>query len=512
MTLFMDTKETAIQEETLDPQNWDKMRLLGHRMIDDMMDHLQTIKERPAWQPVPGETIDQLRQPLPLSPQGAEDVYSDFLKQVLPYNVNNIHPRFWSWVQGGGTPFGMLADMLASGMNANVSIGNHAPMYVEHQVLDWSKDIFGFPRTASGILTSGASIANITALVVARHHFNARIKKEGLHAVPGQLIVYGSSETHNCLIKGIEVIGIGSENFHKIPVDENYRIRIDVLEQKIREDRQAGLIPFCLIGNAGTVNTGAIDDLSALAEIAGRESLWFHVDGAFGAIPKLLPEFDTALKGLESADSLSFDFHKWFYMNYEVGCVLIKDAATHRAAFSYPVSYLVAHEQGLSAGPDPFSNYGMELSRGFKALKVWMLLKEHGLEQYSRLIRQNIDQAAYLGSLINSSRELELMAPVSMNIVCYRYNPGKLNQGEGKTHQTEDPVNQGEDNLNQAALNTLNKEILIRLQEDGIATPSYTLLNGSYVIRVANTNHRSTRQDFDVLVQETIRIGNELSH
>jgi aromatic-L-amino-acid/L-tryptophan decarboxylase len=487
----MQTKETAIKEETLDPQNWDEMRRLGHRMIDDMMDYLQTIRERPVWQPVPAQTIDQLKQPLRMSPQTAEDVYSDFIKQVLPYNVNNIHPRFWSWVQGGGTPFGMFADMLASGMNANVSIGDHAPMYIEHQVLDWSKDIFGFPRTASGILTSGASIANITALVVARHHFNNRIKQEGLRAVPGQLIVYGSSETHNCLIKGIEVIGIGSENFRKIPVDENYRIRIDLLEQMILDDRKAGFNPFCLIGNAGTVNTGAIDDLSALAEIAEREKIWFHVDGAFGAVPKLLPEFDTALIGLEAADSLTFDFHKWFYMNYEVGCVLIKDAATHRAAFSYPVNYLVAHERGLSAGPDPFSNYGMELSRGFKALKVWMLLKEHGLEQYTRLIRQNIEQAAYLGSLIRNSGALELLAPVTLNIVCYRYNPGNL--------QTD-------------ALNLLNKEILIRLQEEGIAAPSYTLLNGSYAIRVAITNHRSTRQDFDALIQETTRIGSELSH
>jgi aromatic-L-amino-acid/L-tryptophan decarboxylase len=485
----MEITSQAIKEQTLDPGNWDEIRGLGHRMVDDMMDYLQTVKERPVWQSVPGGILDELKQPLPASPQEPAAVYEDFIRQVLPYNCNNIHPRFWSWVQGGGTPFGMLADMLASGMNANVSIGDHAPMYVEHQVLDWCKEIFGFPSTASGILTSGGSMANITALIVARNHFNSRIKNEGLRAVPGQLIVYGSSETHNCLAKGVEVIGVGSDNFRKVPVDQDYRIRIDALQQMIADDRKAGYIPFCVIGNAGTVNTGAIDDLAGLAAIARQEGLWYHIDGAFGAIPKLCPEFEVALAGLEAADSLTFDFHKWLYMNYEVGCVLIKDAAAHRAAFSSAVNYLVPHERGLSGGPDPFANYGMELSRGFKALKVWMLLKEHGAGRFATQVRQNLDQARYLGELISSSPELELLAEVSLNIVCYRYNPG---------------------NLDEQVLNLLNKELLMQLQEEGIAAPSYTMLKGQYAIRTAITNHRSTREDFDALVEASLRIGNDL--
>jgi aromatic-L-amino-acid decarboxylase len=486
----LDPSATTPVEQTLDPDNWEELRQLGHRMVDDMMHYLQTVSERPAWQPLSESAIGNLHQTLPQSPQTAQSVYEEFLTTILPYNKNNIHPRFWSWVEGGGTPFGMLADMLASGMNPNLAIGDHAPVYVENQVLDWCKQIFGFPSTAGGILTGGASMANITALVVARNQvLSPAIKDRGLRAAPGQLLIYGSSETHNCILKGAVVIGIGSDNFRKVPVDDDYRIRLDFLREMIREDREAGHLPFCIVGNAGTVNTGAIDDLAALADIARNEKLWFHVDGAFGAVPKLLPEFKEQLKGLEAADSLSFDFHKWFYVNYEVAAVLIRDAAAHRDAFSSPVSYLASHERGLAGGPEPLSNYGMELSRSFRALKVWMLLKHHGIRKYEQLVRQNLDQAQYLGRRIAETPELELMAAVSLNIVCYRYNPRDL-----------------DDN----SLNTLNKELLQRLQEQGIATPSYTVLNGRYAIRVAITNHRSTRKDFDCLVEASIRLGREI--
>jgi aromatic-L-amino-acid decarboxylase len=486
----METKELLITEENLDPANWDEIRRLGHRMVDDMMDYLQSVRERPVWKKPTSFAVRNLQMELPEWPSDMETVYEDFLSYVLPYNTNNIHPRFWSWVQGGGTAFGMLADMLASGMNPNVSIGDHMPMRVEKQVLDWSKEIFGFPSSAGGILTSGASMANITALVVARHHFNEDIKQKGLHLLKAPLTVYGSSETHSCVIKGVEVIGIGSNQFRRVPVDEAYRIRIDLLEEMIAEDRNEGFLPFCIIGNAGTVNTGAIDDLDSLSRIARKEKCWFHIDGAFGAVPRLLPEYYAALKATDLADSLSFDFHKWFYMNYEVGCVLIRDGDKQRAAFSTPVNYLLQHERGLSGGPEPFANSGMELSRGFKALKVWMLLKEHGTKKYARLIRQNLEQARYTASLVKKNPKLELLAEVTLNIVCYRFNPG---------------------NFTEEKLNALNKEILMQLQEQGIAAPSYTMLNGKYTIRVAITNHRSTKKDFDILIAATERIGNELS-
>jgi aromatic-L-amino-acid decarboxylase len=473
--------------ETLDPENWEEIKLLGHRMVDEMLEYLRTVRERPAWTKPPASTHEALNKPVPVTPNKLENIYQEFAENILPYNNNNIHPRFWGWVQGGGSPAGMLADMLASGMNTNVSIGDHAPMYVEEQVINWSKQIFGFPENASGILTSGASIANITALVAARNHFHQEIKNGGLHAVNGQMIVYGSSETHNCVVKGVEVIGIGTRNFRKVPVDEKFRIRIDLLKQMISEDRKAGLLPFCIVGNAGTVNTGATDDLDALADIAKQETIWLHIDGAFGAIPKLLPEFEQQLRALSRADSLSFDFHKWLYMNYEVACVLIRDRKIHRDTFSSNVNYLMAHERGISAGPDAFSNYGLELSRGFKALKVWMLLKENGTEKYARIIRRNLEQVQYLAAEINANPKLELLADVPLNIVCFRYNPGNKSQEE---------------------LNALNKEILMLIHEQGIAIPTYTVLHGNYAIRVAHTNHRSTKEDFGVLLQAVIRIGN----
>lgn len=485
----MERVPELVEEETLDPADWASLKELGHRMLDDMFDYYQSSRQRPAWKKPSKYALNSMQHPLPQFPQEAAEVYEHFFTQILPYNTENGHPRFWSWVQGGGTPVGMLADMLAAGMNANVSIGDHMPMYVEKQVIEWSKEMMGFPKTASGLLVSGASLANITALVVARNHFNKSIRKKGLQAVPAQMIIYGSAETHNCVVKGVEVIGIGSDNFRKVPVDDQYRIQVDLLRQMIREDREAGHLPFCIVGNAGTVNTGAIDPLEELAAIAQQENLWFHIDGAFGAVPKILPEFDDRLKGLELADSLSFDFHKWLYVNYEVACVLIRDAAIHREAFATAVTYLVQHERGLSGGPDPFSNYGMELSRGFKALKVWMSLKEHGIRRYQYMIRKNLRQAQYLAGLVQEEHNLELLAEVPLNIVCFRFNPGGLDDEE---------------------LNIINKEILMRLQEQGIAAPSYTLLNGKYAIRAAITNHRSRMEDFDILVAQTMRIGKEL--
>lgn len=481
-------KEALLTERTLDPQNWSTLNELGHRMLDDLFYYLETLRQRPVYKKPTAAALASMQQPLPELPQDAKAVYEDFYNHVLPYNINNIHPRFWAWVQGGGTPFGMLADMLASGMNANVSIGDSMPMYVEKQVLNWSKEMMGFPATASGLLLSGASLANVTALVVARHAANSNIKTKGLQAVAGPLTIYGSSETHNCVLKGVEVIGIGSDNFRKVPVDADYRIRTDELQRMLLEDRAAGYVPFCIVGNAGTVNTGAIDPLDELAAIAKEHNLWLHIDGAFGAIPNLLPEFAGRLKGLELADSLSFDYHKWMYVNYEAACVLIRDPQLHREAFASAVNYLTLHERGLSAGPDGFNNFGMELSRGFKALKIWMSLKQHGLETYRTLIRQNLQQAQYLAELVQMQPALELLAPVSLNIVCFRYNPG---------------------NCTGKQLNALNKEILMRLHEQGIAAPSYTVLNGEYAIRAAITNHRSRFADFELLVNETVRIGSE---
>lgn len=477
------------REVDLDPGDWDAFRELGHRMIEEMADYLEHLDDRPVWQEVPGEVRENLERPVPAEPSDPGEVYKEFKRDILPYPIGNIHPRFFGWVEGNGTPTGALAELLAAVMNPNVGIGEQSAMYVERQVLDWCKQMLGYPPDSSGILLSGGSMANITALTVARNAACDAIKSEGVQAAPGSLTAYCSSETHNCIVKAMEVIGLGNNQLRKIPVDGRHRIDTGALRERIEEDRQAGAIPFCIIGNAGTVNTGAIDPMDELLSIAREFGIWFHVDGAFGALAKLVPAYEEQLKPLEEADSIAFDLHKWMYMPYEVGCVLVRDADLHRQAFTAEAGYLEAHERGMAAGPETFSHFGMELSRGFKALKVWMSLKEHGLEKYRRLIAQNIGQAAYLGTLVEEHGKLERMADIPLNIVCYRFNPGGLEEAD---------------------LNRLNKELLMRLHESGVAAPTYTFLDGSYVIRVSVTNHRTKKRDLDRLVETTVRIGEEV--
>jgi glutamate/tyrosine decarboxylase-like PLP-dependent enzyme len=479
----------ALAEESIDPVDWKKQREKAHEMLNDMFDYVEQSAQRKLWQPIPATSKHVFTGKLPDAASDIGKVYEEFREHILPYGLGNLHPRFWGWVCGGGNTTGMMADMLAAAMNSTVSFGEHAALYVEQQVLNWTKELYDFPQESSGILTTGASLANILALTVARNRFNKSIRREGIQPINSRLLVYASAETHSCVQKAAELLGIGSNNLVKIPVDDEYRIRIDLLEQQIKEDKAKGYSAFCIVGNAGTVNTGAIDDLEALAGIARREGIWLHVDGAFGAVPNLLPEYKTQLKGLQLADSVAFDYHKWFYVNYDVGGLLVRDAAAHREAFEINASYLALHERGIISGPYNFNHLGIELSRGFRALKVWMMLKEQGLDKYRRMIRQNIQQAQWLAQMIRHEEKLELMAPVPMNIVCFRYRDKRLSNEE---------------------LNLLNKEILMQLHENGDAAPSFTILKGSYVIRVANVNHRSRREDFEFLVQKVIEIGDNI--
>jgi glutamate/tyrosine decarboxylase-like PLP-dependent enzyme len=475
---------------TLDPDDWAKMRELGHRMIDDMMDHLEQIREQPSWRIMPLEAKQFLQKPVPLKPEDINNVYQEFKQYIFPYNKGNIHPRFFAWVQGTGTPFGVLAEMLAATMNPNNAIGEHAAMYVELQVIEWCKQMLNYPREASGILLSGASMANVTALTIARdHQVKLSVRQKGLRNVEPKMVLYCSEETHSCVQKAVELIGLGTESIRKISTDSGYKIIPGLLVDAIEKDISEGFTPFCIVGNAGTVNTGAIDPLEELTAIAKKYKLWLHIDGAFGALAKMVPEYEAQLKYIEQADSLAFDLHKWMYMPYEIACVLVRNKEAHRNSFAITPSYLEPETSGLAGGPEPFNNYGPELSRGFKSLKVWMSLKEHGLEKYIAMIRQNIAQAFYMGHLIEQEKELELLTPVTLNIVCYRFK---------KETCTNDD------------LNRLNKEILIRLQEQGIASPSSTILKGSFAIRVAIVNQRSRQSDFELLVKETLRIGNEL--
>jgi aromatic-L-amino-acid decarboxylase len=479
-------------EETLDPESWDELRQLGHQMVDDMFDYFGLLRELPVWQAMPDRVRTRFTEPLPSQPQGSERAYADFRDLVLPYVTGNAHPRFWGWVCGQGSAMAMLAEMLAAGIDSSVDGFNDAGTHVEAQVIKWCTTMLGYRPSASGILVSGCSTANFIGLAVGRNNYPHRdIKNDGLSA-SGPFVVYGSTEAHSSIQKAVQLLGLGTRGFRKIRADTCYQADLPAIESAIEEDRAAGLVPLCVVGTAGTVNTGAIDDLEGLADLAARQGVWFHVDGAFGACAALSPALRSRLKGLDRADSLAFDMHKWMYFPYEAGCVLVRSDAEHRAAFQYDAAYMAPADRGLSEPvSQQFTEYGLQLSRGFRALKIWMGIKEQGIDKFRRLIEQNVAQARYLGDLIDAAPDLELLAPISLNVVCLRYR--------------------GAAGASDEELNRLNRELIIRIQESGVAVPSHTVLDGRYAIRVAITNHRSELADFDLFIREVRRLGRELA-
>jgi aromatic-L-amino-acid decarboxylase len=475
---------------TLDPADWDEFRALAHRMVDDTLAHLASLRDQPAWRPMPEEVRGSFAEPLPMEGVGAEAAYEAFAERVRPYPNGNLHPRFWGWVQGTGTPLAMMAEMLAAAINPHLAGFDQAPKRVEEQVIAWLAELMGFPASATGVLVAGGTMANVLGLAVARHaQAGFDLRAEGLQGGRPRMLLYGSTETHGWVKKAAELLGLGSTAFRAIGVDAHDRVDVEAMRAAIRADRAAGHHPFCVIGTAGTVNTGATDDLRALAALCRDEGLWFHVDGAFGALARLSDELAPLVTGMEEADSLGFDLHKWMYLPFEAACVLVRDGAVHRDAFSIRASYLAMGERGVTAGGIPFADLGIDLTRNFKALKVWMSLRAHGVRAYARLIEQNVAHVRHLAARVEADPALELLAPVALNVLCFRYAPPGV------------PA---------ARLDAINQEILLRLQEEGIAVPSGTTVRGRFAIRVANVNHRSRREDFDLLARSVVRIGGEI--
>jgi aromatic-L-amino-acid/L-tryptophan decarboxylase len=473
--------------ESLDPQDWDELRAQGHRMLDDMIDYIATIRERPVWQPIPDEVRARFRETLPRQPCELAEVYREFGDSILPYTTGNVHPGFMGWVHGGGSAVGMLAEMLAAGLNANLGGRDHIPIEVERQIVEWTRQMFGLPEGASGIFVTGTSLANVMAVLVARTSALGKFSRQtGIGNEGALLTAYTSKAAHGCIASAMDIAGFGSDALRSIDIDRSHRMDLAALRAQIARDREIGLRPFLVAASAGTVDIGAIDDMVALGALCREENLWFHVDGAFGALGILSPALAPRLAGIENADSIALDFHKWGQVPYDAGFLLVRDGERHRAAFAAPAAYLRRETRGLAAGSIWPCDLGPDLSRGFRALKTWFTLKTFGTEKLGAVIARCCALAGYLEARVMAEPRLELLAPVNLNIVCFRYRSRDANK--------------------------VNGEIVIDVQESGIAAPSTTMLDGQLAIRAAIVNHRTDTTDIDALIAAVLEFGAQRSN
>lgn len=445
-------------------------------MMDDMFDHLANLREGPVWQPMPPDIRAAFQQKLPAQGQDITPLYESFRNTIQPYVSGNTHPHFMGWVQGGGNAVSMLADFLAGAMNENCGGRDHVGLAIERQVIAWAAEITGMPASTSGLLLTGSSMANFIAVLCARYKaLGQAAREDGLGSAP--LTAYASQGVHRCVPGAMDMAGLGFNALRKIPVDADYRMNIPALRAAIKSDQAAGKKPFLIVGTAGSVDVGAFDDLAALSEIAKEFGLWFHVDGAFGALACLSPSLQPQLAGIVQANSIALDFHKWAQVTYDAGCILIRDPDVHAATFSQTTSYLAA-ARGLAGGQPWPCDLGPDLSRSFRALKVWMTISAYGSEKFGQIIDHTCALAKYLGQRVEQSNLLELVAPVPLNIVCFRVK-----------------------NFTDAQ----NASLVADLQEAGLFAPSTTSLNGQLAIRAAIVNHRTLQHDIDALLDEIHR-------
>lgn len=475
-------KKLPQASQTLEPQDWQALRAQGHRMLDDMLDYLEHIRQRPVWQPIPQEIRASFTEPLPHAPSELDAVHQKFMQDILPFAIGNAHPGFMGWVHGGGTPVGMLAEMLAAGLNANLGGRDQIPIEVERQVLCWVRELFGFPEGASGLFVTGSSMANLIGVLVARAAaLGQGVRQRGVAGSGARLVAYTSAGAHSCIAQAMDIAGLGTDALRIVPVNDRLQMDIAALERAVAADRSAGRKPFLVVGAAGTVDAGAIDDLAALAAVAVREKLWFHVDGAYGALGMLSPEIAPLLAGIERADSIAFDFHKWGQVPYDAGFVLVRDGELHRSTFASPSAYLRRETRGMAANSPWPCDFGPDLSRGFRALKTWFTLKVYGADKMGEAIASTCALARYLQQRIEHTPVLELLAPVALNVVCFRY-------------RCEDA-------------DRVNADIVVALQESGIVAPSTTTIKGKLAIRAAIVNHRTRASDIDALVEAAVAFG-----
>lgn len=476
----MDTAEARGTAGSLDPADWEEFRAVACAAVDDAILRVGRLRDGPVWQQMPERVRAAFDGPPPTGPQPLADIYAEVADTVLPYAMGNQHPRFWSWYMGAGDMTGALADFLAAVDGSNLGGGDTAAVLVDGQVTRWVRQITGFPDTGSAALVSGGSMANIIGLTAARNAMaGVDLHRHGLAAMPQPLAFYGSDQVHACHHKAMNLLGLGHEALRAIPTDGAFRMDLGALRDRIVADRARGIRPACIIATAGTTNTGSIDALPALADLCAAEGIWLHVDGCIGALLALAPRGRALVAGMERADSLALDLHKWLHAPFDVGAIVMRDLKQHLETFSEEAEYLSQTQRGIAAGPF-LHNFTLETTRGFRALKVWMMVKRHGLDRFGALIDRNLDQAQQLARMVEAEPTLELMAPVATSVVCFRVNPGDRDE---------------------AALDALNREVLLRIQESGVAAPSGTTLHGRYCLRAAFCNHRTESADIAIFVE-----------
>jgi len=472
----------------------DEILRIGYRVVDLIADHLSTLPGEPVFHPVPPELARQfLTTPASVAPVAADEILRAFEETIEPYPFGNGHPRFWGWVNSPPAVMGVFADALAAAMNPSCAGGNHAAIYVERQVLNWFRDILGFPDSSMGLLVSGGSMATMTALAVARHvKSGVDVRADGLRTSPRPFAFYMSSEAHGCARKAIELLGFGSSTIRSIPISAAYRMNVDALDAAIENDRARDVQPIAVIATAGTTNTGAIDDLEAIAEVCRQHDVWMHVDAAYGGPAILSREYSGPLAAVARADSIALDPHKWLFVPVEAGLVLVRDAEAMRSAFSLVPPYLRTDGSRTGVGGPPWlSEYGFQQTRGFRALKVWMTMQQFGLSGLQAAIEENLALARYLADRLRSAPDFGVMAPPDLSVVCFRFL---------------DPSSPDEE-----AQASLNRQLLERLQLGGEAFLTSTELGGRFVLRACIVNHRSTRDDIDRMLEAVRRIGRDLA-
>ena len=466
---------------------------MGHRLVDEIAAFFESLPERPVTRAESPAAVRALLPPgpLPTTGTGAAELFAEVVPLLFDHSLFNAHPRFAAYVTSPAAPIGALADLLASAVNPNVGAGPLSPVAteIELQTVAWIAELIGYPSGCGGLLVSGGNMANIVGLLAARRA-RARwdVRAEGVAGGP-EMVLYASSETHTWVQKAADLSGLGTKAIRWIPVDGGLRMDTAVLRREIDADRRAERLPFLVVGTAGSVSTGAIDPLVEIASICRDQGLWFHVDGAYGALAAALPEAPDDLKGLALADSVAVDPHKWLYAPLEAGCALVRS----RQALADTFSYHPAYYRFDASDATNFHELGPQNSRGFRALKVWLALRQAGRRGYERMIADDIALARALHGFVAANEELEAFT-LGLSIATFRFVP------KGFVPRTEE---------DEIYLNALNTELLTRLQASGEAYLSNAVVSGKFLLRACVVNFRTTLADVEAIPEIVVRIGRE---